>query len=43
LGPVNKYDDFLTELLRRRLIVVNGQYMWPRGVRSALIYWDVGA
>jgi hypothetical protein len=42
LGPVNKYDDFLADLIRRRLIAVNGHYMWPRGIRSALIYWDVG-
>ena len=41
LGPVEKYDDFLVKLLRQRLVFVNGQYIWPRGVRSALIYWDI--
>ncbi len=41
LGQVSEYDDFLTGLLRRRLTLVEGQYVWPRGVRSALVYWDV--
>jgi hypothetical protein len=41
LGPVSEYDDFLTDLLRRRLTLVDGQYVWPRGVRSALVYGDV--
>lgn len=41
LGLISRYDDFLIELLRRHLIFVNGQYVWPRGVRSALVYWDI--
>jgi SAM-dependent methyltransferase len=41
LSQVSEHDEFLTNLLRRRLSLVDGQYVWPRGVRSALIYWDV--
>ena len=41
LGPVGEYDDFLMELLRRRLTFEAGQYVWPRSVRSALVYWNV--
>jgi hypothetical protein len=39
----SEHDDFLVNLLRRRLALADGQYVWPREVRSALIYWDVGA
>jgi 2-polyprenyl-3-methyl-5-hydroxy-6-metoxy-1,4-benzoquinol methylase len=43
-GPVDsKYDEYLKELLRRRLTLRNGQYIWPREVRSALVYWPVEA
>ncbi len=41
LGPVSEHDSFLMELLQRRLAVVDGVYIWPRSVRSAMIYWDV--
>ncbi len=37
----DKYDAFLRELLTRRLIKQDGQYLWPRGIRSALVYWDI--
>jgi precorrin-6B methylase 2 len=36
-----EYDGFLADLLRRRLTHQDGQYVWPREVRSALVYWNV--
>ena len=39
----NEYDAFLIDLLQRRLTLVEGQYVWTPDVRSALIYWNVGA
>lgn len=38
----SRHDDFLRELLERRLERVAGAWVWPSGVRSALIYWDPG-
>ncbi len=35
------HDAFLKALLRRRLIGQEGQYIWPRDVRSALVYWEI--
>lgn len=37
----SEYDEFLVDLLHRRLTHENGRYVWPRGVRSALVYWNV--
>lgn len=39
-GP-SDHDLFLYDLLKERLTRLDGQYVWPSGVRSALIYWDV--
>jgi SAM-dependent methyltransferase len=36
-----EHDAFLRELVDRRLTLVGGTYQWPRGVRSALVHWDV--
>ena len=36
------YDGYLMDLLKRRLSYQDGCYMWPAGVRSALVYWKVG-
>lgn len=33
------HDGFIREVLRRRLRLENGRYVWPSGVRSALMYW----
>jgi SAM-dependent methyltransferase len=33
------HDEFLMELLRRRLTRQDEGYAWPREVRSALVYW----
>jgi precorrin-6B methylase 2 len=41
IDQVSAYDDFLMELLRRRLILKDAQYVWTPSVRSALVYWDV--
>ena len=37
-----EHDEYLRDLLARRLTVRGGNYVWPRGVRSALVYWDAG-
>ncbi len=37
----DEYDDYLRELLNRRLIHQDGQFVWPGSRRSALIYWTV--
>ena len=37
----SEHDAFLEDLLRRRLTLQDGRYVWPPGVRSALVYWDV--
>ena len=37
-----EHDAFLRDLMERRLTPVAGAYQWPRGVRSALVHWDVG-
>jgi 2-polyprenyl-3-methyl-5-hydroxy-6-metoxy-1,4-benzoquinol methylase len=41
LGDSDKYDAYLMDLLRRRLVWKNGRYVWPPEVRSALIYWKL--
>jgi hypothetical protein len=41
LDGMTEHDDFLADLLRRRLTYQDGQYVWPREVRSALVYWTV--
>ena len=33
------HDDYLAEMLRQSLTCRDGTYTWPRGVRSALVYW----
>jgi SAM-dependent methyltransferase len=35
-----RYDDFLLGLVQRRLHPTKGVYVWPRDIRSALIYWS---
>jgi 2-polyprenyl-3-methyl-5-hydroxy-6-metoxy-1,4-benzoquinol methylase len=43
LLETRKYDDYLTDLLRRRLTWQDNRYIWPREVRTALMYWNPGA
>ena len=40
-SQINTHDDFLMDLLRRRLTLVENKYVWTPSVRSALIYWNV--
>jgi SAM-dependent methyltransferase len=37
----SEYDNYLMDLLHRRLTLENGSYVWPPEVRSALVYWQV--
>ena len=39
LNAIGKHDNYLLELLQRRLTLKNGRYIWPPEVRSALVYW----
>ncbi len=41
ISDTHEHDTFITDMLSGHLIQENGQYVWPRGVRSALVYWDV--
>jgi 2-polyprenyl-3-methyl-5-hydroxy-6-metoxy-1,4-benzoquinol methylase len=36
----SEHDGFLQNLIESRLTFQEGKYVWPREVRSALIYWD---
>jgi SAM-dependent methyltransferase len=36
-----EHDGYLRDLLIQRLAFRDGVYIWPREVRSALVYWDV--
>jgi 2-polyprenyl-3-methyl-5-hydroxy-6-metoxy-1,4-benzoquinol methylase len=42
LHESKEHDDYLMELLRRRLCWKDGKYVWPPDVRSALVYWEPG-
>jgi 2-polyprenyl-3-methyl-5-hydroxy-6-metoxy-1,4-benzoquinol methylase len=42
LNGNGEHDAYLMDLLRRRLVWQDGRYVWPREVRSALVYWQVG-
>lgn len=42
ISGTTEHDEFLLDLLARGLTVQDGKYVWPRGVRSVLVYWDVG-
>lgn len=41
LGERAEHDEFLRDLLRRRLQFVNGKYVWPPSMRTALLFWRV--
>jgi 2-polyprenyl-3-methyl-5-hydroxy-6-metoxy-1,4-benzoquinol methylase len=42
LNESSEHDEYLMELLRRRLTWTGTQYCWPPEVRSALVYWQIG-
>jgi len=39
LGTNTQYDELIRHTLDRRLAYRNGCYLWPDGMRSALIWW----
>jgi 2-polyprenyl-3-methyl-5-hydroxy-6-metoxy-1,4-benzoquinol methylase len=41
LGDNTEHDEYLRDLLQRRLTYQDGRYMWPQGMRTALIFWRV--
>ncbi|MCL4394226.1 MAG: class I SAM-dependent methyltransferase [Chloroflexi bacterium] len=41
LSERSDFDDYLCDLLQRRLVLAEGRYVWPQGMRTALIYWLV--
>ncbi len=43
LGEIAEHDEFLKALLNRRLAIEDGRYVWPPGMRTALIFWRVNA
>ena len=43
LGDKTEHDEFLRDLLQRRLTLQDGRYVWPPGMRTALIFWRVNA
>lgn len=36
-----QHDEYLLGLLKEQLVLRDGVYVWPRSVRSVLVYWDV--
>jgi len=43
LEELTRHDSFLKDLLHHRLTWQDDHFVWPRGVRSALVYWDTQA
>lgn len=42
ISGTTEHDEYILDLLAHHLTVQGGKYVWPRGVRSVLVYWDVG-
>jgi SAM-dependent methyltransferase len=40
LGDSHEHDEYLMQLLQRRLSLKGGRYLWPPEVRSVLVYWQ---
>ncbi len=43
LSDNTEHDEFLQDLLRRRLTLQDGVYVWPRAMQTALVFWRVQA
>jgi len=43
LNESSEHEEYLKELLHRRLRWEGGKYVWPPDIRSALVYWQVNA
>ena len=41
LGDSTAHDDVIWETLAQRLTLRDGQYHWPDGMRSALVWWEL--
>ncbi len=41
IRETSRYDGYLMGLLREQLVLKDGRYVWPRSLRSVLVYWDV--
>jgi len=41
LSGNREYDDYLLDLLKRNLVHRDEKLFWPKGIRSALVYWHV--
>jgi 2-polyprenyl-3-methyl-5-hydroxy-6-metoxy-1,4-benzoquinol methylase len=41
ISGTTKYDEYLMGLLKAQLAERDGAYVWPKSVRSVLVYWDV--
>jgi SAM-dependent methyltransferase len=41
LPEESEHDAYLHDLLARNLVYRDGRYVWPRGIRTALVYWNV--
>jgi 2-polyprenyl-3-methyl-5-hydroxy-6-metoxy-1,4-benzoquinol methylase len=42
LSNDTEHDEYLKKLLAEHLLFQDSRYVWPQGVRSALVYWRVG-
>ena len=40
LGDNPTHDNLIRETLARRLSFKDGQYCWPDGMRSAMMWWE---
>lgn len=40
ISHTTEHNRYLMGLLERELTLHDGQYVWPKGVRSVLVYWD---
>ena len=40
LGETTAHDDAIREALDRRLVAREGHWVWPDGMRSALVWWS---